>query len=186
MPPNITDTKAEGVNQPSGRWSVETLKEFTITMIGSLTNNQTIQMDALKALLKERFDAQTKAGEVAFTAQQTALTTGLLTAERGVETALAAAKEATNKAEINATARFEQFRNESGLQNKTLSDKLDSEIGRVTERLGELANRLDLTIGKGIGVTDAQTKSRLDNGQLLAGGSFLIALTAIISSFFLR
>jgi hypothetical protein len=182
----MTPPADEKAGFPSGRWTVETLKEYTTSMIDSLGEAHTLQMIDLKEMLKERFDAQTKAGEVAFTAQQTALTTGLLTAERGVETALAAAKEATTKAEGNATARFEQFRSESGLQIKTLSDKLDNEIGRVSERLGELANRLDMTIGRGVGVADTQTKTRLDNGQLLAIGSFLIALIMVIFVVFFK
>lgn len=175
-------------------WTVDTLKEYTTELIQALQRSQDIHMAALQSLLKERYDgqekaaqqrydAQEKAGQVAFVAQQTALTTGLLTAERGVETALAAAKEATTKAELNATARFNQFQGESGLQLKTLSDKLDTEIGRISERLGELAGRLDLTIGRGVGVSDAEAKTRLDNGQLLAIGGFLIALAAVASRF---
>ena len=178
----LTDEKQGG---SGGRWTVETLKEYTQGMIDGLTKAQAIQFADLKDMLLERFQAQTKAGEVAFIAQQTALQTGLLTAERGVETALAAAKEATTKAEVNATARFEQFRSESGLQIKTLSDKLDSEIGRVTERLGELANRLDMTIGRGAGAVDNQTTTRLNNGYLIALGGFLLALVAVIAGFML-
>lgn len=178
----LTDEKTGG---PGGRWTVETLKEYTSGMIEGLAKNQAVQMNDLKDMLRERFEAQTKAGEVAFIAQQTALQTGLLTAERGVETALAAAKEATTKAEVNATARFEQFRSESGLQIKTLSDKLDSEIGRVTERLSELANRLDMTIGKSVGAADNQTSTRLNNGYLIALGGFLLALVGVVAGFLL-
>lgn len=171
------------------------LKEYTTALIEALQRSQDIHMTALQNLLKERYDgqekaaqqrydAQEKAGAVAFTAQQTALTTGLLTAERGVETALAAAKEATTKAEVNATARFEQFRSESGLQLKTLSDKLDTEIGRVSERISEMAARLNTGTGERTGAADTRNTARLDMGQMLVAGGFLVAIVVAVMNLF--
>jgi len=170
------------------------LKEYATDMIESLGRTHDMQMADLKVLLRSQFEAQEKAGiaqfeaqekagQIAFTAQQTALATGLTAAERGVETALAAAKEATNKAETNANERFNQFRSESGLQLKTLSDKLDSEIGRMAERLGELATSLNEHTGRGAGIDDARNTARLDTGQMLVFGGFLLAVGVAIQGF---
>ena len=178
--------KSEDETADSNGWTVATLEKYTTALIKAMSTSHDIQMCDLKDMLRERFEAQKEAVREAFTAQQTALSTGLSAAERGVETALASQKETTTKAEVNANARFEQFRVESGLQIKTLSDKMDSEIGRITERLGEMANRLDLTIGKGVGTIETQTKTRLDNGQLMAFGGLLVALTAVLAGLFFK
>jgi len=56
---------------------------------------------------QQRYDAQIKAVEAAFLAQQTAMQAALLAAEKAVQTALQAAEKAVTKAEIAAEKRFD-------------------------------------------------------------------------------
>lgn len=183
--------------QPSSDWTVNSLKEHTDRLFEGLVRAQDIQMEGLKEILKGQYDAQEKAGiaqfkaqekagEIAFNAQQTALATGLTSAERGVETALAAAKEATGRAEANASERFNQFRSESGIQLASLSDKTDNEIRRVLELIGTTVTALNTHLGQGAGASDYRTNARLDMGQALAGGGFLVVVTVAIMDVFFK
>lgn len=160
-------------------WTVATLREAMRTELDSMRRNQEaesrnlhellqIQFTSMEKLLNERYETQTKAQVVAFAA-----------AAEAVATALSSAKEATNKAEFNAGARFDQFRIESQGQIKVVADKLDAEV----KRIGELTSTISAAGGRVVGVSETQTNTRLDNGQLLAIAGLLAAMALAASRF---
>jgi len=160
-------------------WTVNTLRETMRDELDSMRRDQEtearnlhelfqVQFAAMQTLLNERYETQTKAQVVAFAA-----------AAEAVATALSSAKEATNKAEFNAGARFDQFRIESQGQIKVVADKLDAEV----KRIGELTSTISAAGGRVVGVSETQTSARLDNGQLLAVLGFFVALVAVASQF---
>lgn len=180
--------------QSDGEWTVGTLKEYTTGMIDSLREYTTglisalatthaLQMADLKETLQQRYDAQVKAGEIAFNASQTALAAGLTASHQGVETALAAAKEATGKAEMNASVQFTQFRTETNLQIKALGDKMDTGVGGITKQVGALTDRMNTGAGVTTGTTEQRANTRMDNGQLVGVLGFLVAAIAVAASF---
>lgn len=174
------------IEKQDGGWTVTTLKEYTTGMIEALRDAHSIEMIDLKEMLRERFDAQGRAGDVAFTAQQTALATGLTAAKQAVDTALAAAKEASSKAENTAQNRFDAFSAESKAQVKTVADKLDSEVGRISERIGELKSLIDTRGGQETGSTNTRNTARLDMGQLLVVAGLMITGTIAIMELVLK
>ena len=171
-----------GAKKPAEAESVS-LKEYTEGLIQALRDAHSTEMIDLKEMLRERFDAQGRAGDVAFTAQQTALATGLTAQKQAVDTALAAVKEANSKAESTAQNRFDAFSAESKAQVKTVADKLDSEVGRISERIGELKSLIDTRSGQDVGSTNTRNTARLDTGQLMVAGGFLVAVIVAVQGF---
>ncbi len=133
------------------------------------------QLADLRILLDERYATQTKALDAAFVAQQTAMRTALESAEKAVNVAMIAAEKAVTKAEAAAEKRFESVnefrgqlsdqalnfmsRTEGNIRIDGLTEKVDAETIRMTERVNSLelrlASRLDLTAGQRIGSSDS-------------------------------
>lgn len=164
-------------------WTLDTLRQFVQAGLDSICASQEtqaralremlqIQITDLKDMLNERYGTQTKALDAAFSA-----------ASQAVAAALNSAREASAKAEANAERRFDLFRVESGLQIKTVSDKLDDEVTRIFERMGDLTSRLDLIQGQQSGAVDSRNTTRLDNGQMIAVIGVLLAVAGAIFAF---
>ena len=136
----------------SGEWNVDTLHQHLA-----------VQLSDLRAMLRERYETQTKAVDAAFAAQQTAMKTALDAASAAVAVALGAAEKAVGKAENAAEKRFESInefrgqlsdqassfiaRTEAEARLQALAEKIDAETIRTSEKLGEINKRLDLSSG---------------------------------------
>jgi hypothetical protein len=128
---------------------------------------------AMRVALQEEMDRR-------FTDLSSQLDRRFQDSERAVQAALAAAKEAVLKAEEASNKRFEsvnEFRAQLGDQASTflgrneylaahqsLTDKVDTSIKTLTERIGSLelrlTSRLDTTAGHDSGARDSRTEAR--------------------------
>lgn len=118
----MTDETEKGV---SG-WTVETLHLWTISMLAGRDR----EANQLRLMLQERFEAQTRAVDAAFIAQ-----------EHAMESALSAAEKATAKAEMASERRFEsvnEFRGQLRDQAGTLMPRSEAEA-----RLNDLADKVE-------------------------------------------
>lgn len=180
-------TEQEPTTNRNG-WTISTLFMHMEAEFAALRSHQEAQLNDLRRLLDERYATQTKALDAAFSA-----------ASLGVATALQSAREASAKAEENAEKRFESFRSESSTLIRSVSEKQGDEYARVADRMNELAARLDVNKGQGVGSKEGDVinalAARLDaiQGQevgadksktqmltlgalLVAGGGLLVKL----------
>lgn len=180
-------------------WTVDTLHQHMKSEIDNLRQAFKREIDDLRDMLAERYQTQTKAVDAAFFVQQTAMAAALTAAERAVSTAMLAAEKAVAKAEAAADKRFEAgnglrqqlaaqastfiSRDEVEVRIRSVTEKLDIESSRTTERITALSSRADVTKGQETGSSESRANTRLDNGQLLAAAGFLVALVAVASQF---
>jgi hypothetical protein len=146
-------------------WTIDTLKYLFQT-----------QMNDLKKSLEDRYSAQNKAVEAAFLAQQTA-----------TQAALNAAEKAVNKAETAAEKRFEatnEFRAQLNDQAKLFITRTEalSAIERNTERISELADRLNRSQGQAEGKTSLNTEKRLSVGMWVGIFGVLVGIISLIAT----
>jgi hypothetical protein len=140
-------------------WTVDTLNAYFQR-----------QLDDLRCLLDERYQTQT-----------TALTAAFAAAERAVQTALLAAKEATNKAELAADKRFDavnEFRAQLTDQAATFMPRKEADVvlSSLSERVSALTSRIDRSQGKSSGLDKAWA---LLVAAVVAVGGVVAAVVAI-------
>src|SRR5580700_10652410 len=97
-------------------WTVDTLHKYTAQRI-----------DDLVTLLDERHQAQIKATEAAFVAQQSAMRTAFDAADKAVQAALTAVEKASDRAEGTSDKKFESVNEFRG----QLADQAANFIGRA-------------------------------------------------------
>jgi len=118
-----------------------------------------------------------------FDAQGQALTAALTSAEKAVQTALSAAEKAVVKAETATEKRFEsvnEFRQALTDQTQTFPSRI--ELQALTERVVELAARLDGAEGRNRGTAAAKANLYLAGGLIIAA----ISTAVIVLSFVLK
>lgn len=148
---------------PDSQWPVDLLYMHLHGEIqsvrGELAANAELslsRLEALRDMLDERYQTQTKALDAAFLAQQTAMATAFSVADQAVQAALLAAEKAVSKAETAAERRFEsvnEFRAQLSDQTQTFMPRAeaDARIDALTEKLSDAVRRLDVTSGRGAG-----------------------------------
>lgn len=143
-------------------WTLDTLHAFLASRVDGERDLRVAEILALRSLLQERYETQTKALDAAFVA-----------AEKAVQTALASAEKAVSKAEFAATTRFEsvnEFRGQLADQAATFMPRVEAEqrVAALAEKLDVMAARLDKTEGRSTGLS--------------AGWVFLVGGVALIST----
>ena len=165
------------------------------------------KIDDLEKLLKERYETSVKATDAAFAASQTAMQTAMVAAALAVQTALLAAKEATAKAEVAMTVRFDAAehlwtnltaqvaklitREDVEFRIAAVVEKFDREVARLTEagkqrdkKISELelslSSRLNLSEGRDSGTTEGAQNRRRDATLLVSTISVAIAVVAVV------
>jgi hypothetical protein len=109
-------------------------------------------------------------------------------AETATSAALAAAEKAVTKAEIAADKRFEsvnEFRQALTDQTGTFITRVEAIaiMDRNTERIQELADRLNKGEGHTAGTVESRTERRLDVGQMVqTAGLVLLAVSVLIAA----
>jgi hypothetical protein len=172
-------------NEPS--WTVDTLHKYTVQRI-----------DDLVTLLDERHQAQVKATEAAFAAQQAAMRTAFDAADKAVQAALIAVERASDKAEEASNKRFEsvnEFRSqlaaqtatfisraEYSVQHKALDEKVISIADAVRQLELRLTSRLDLLKGSDAGTKQSEGDRRLGSAAIAQWAALaLIGIGVIVS-----
>lgn len=174
----------ETESQPSG-WQLDTLKEYFERRLGDN-----------KELLDERFATQIKAGEVALTAQQTAMRTALEAAEKAVNTALVSAEKAVTKAEVAADKRFEAMnefrgqladqaatlisRSEAEVRIQALAEKLETSMRQMESWRNETTSRLDVAQGNNSGSSEERNDRRMSNSGIAALVGAVVGVLGIV------
>lgn len=103
-----------------------------------------------------------------------------------LDAALAAAKEAVseqNKANTEAIRKSELATQK---QIDSLVALMTTANRSVEDKIGDLKTRLDRSEGRGMGVTETHTESRLNVGQVLMAASVLIAIAGLIIALVLK
>ena len=130
----------ETEEQESG-WTVDTLKYHTDQRFEAMHES----FAALRTMLDERYQTQTKATDAAFAAQQKAMETAFTAAAQAVQVALLSAEKAVTKAEVAAEKRFEavnEFRGQLADQATTFMPRTEADAiqDRNNERITDLQN----------------------------------------------
>lgn len=151
-------------------WTLATLAEYLNRRIEDERSLTAVEIQALRGLLQERYETQTKALDAAFVA-----------AEKAMQTALASAERAVSKAESAAERRFEsvnEFRQTLTDQAATFMPRVEAEqrIQALADKHDDLAARVDKTEGTSTGKSAGW--QQLVSVVILAG-----ALVAIVVAF---
>jgi hypothetical protein len=163
---------AKQLDPDPGGWTVSTLRTHLEAMLA-----------ASAELARQRFGDQDKAVQAALVAQ-----------EKAVAAALAATERAVIKAETAAEKRFDannEFRGQLADQAATLMPRAEAEqrlgsleekseqaVKALTDRVGELADRINRSEGTTSGVSASRSERRLDLGNIVA----VVAVLALILS----
>jgi hypothetical protein len=168
-------------------WTLDSLQKYTVQRI-----------DDLVTLLDERHQAQIKATEAAFVAQQSAMRTAFDAADKAVQAALTAVEKASDRAEGTSDKKFEsvnEFRGqladqaanfigraEYSVQHKALEDRVTSIQDRVIQLELRLTSRLDLAKGNDAGAKESEGDRRLDSAAIAQWAAMaLIGIGVIVS-----
>lgn len=141
-------------------WTVSTLKEYVIRLYdehGHRHERTELHMNQLRE------------------AQRDALNIAILSVERLIQAAVDNNREALLKAEAANDKRFDsvnEFRTVLGAQQATYITRLehDGVVQRLTERIQDLTDRVNMSSGKGVGLN--------------AGWQYLVAFIGVISALF--
>ena len=180
----------DGDISASNTWTVETLRDYFLGLIASNDRRYSEEVGNLREMIRlmdarygERAEAQQRAIEVAFTAQQTGLNAALLAQKEAIATALVAAEKAVNaalvssaqavqKAETAAERRFDsvnEFRQTLSDQQRTLMPRAEIEV-----MMRAMNEKIDLLSSS---YRDHQAKAT----GMSAGWSMAIAAVGLIS-----
>lgn len=140
-------------------WNVETLRAHVVALLAALDARMTERHEAAQKAIELAFSAQKDDIQAAFMSQKEALSTAFLAQKEAVNAALASADRAVSKAELASEKRFESVnefratladqqrtlmpRSESEANNRALSEKLDTNVQVLTDKIA--ANTRALT-----------------------------------------
>lgn len=129
-------------------WTLDTLRDYVLTLIAALTDQQQQLRAADDLRFAQRFEASQSAIAAAFLAQQTAMQTALAAQKLAVDTALTAADRASTKAEVSADKRFEGLNELRGMvtdQQAAFIQRLEAValITALTDKVAALAIAMD-------------------------------------------
>ena len=191
----------EGDISSSSNWTVGTLRDYFLGLIGAHDRRMTEEVSHLKDLhrladraIEVAFAAQQRAIDTAFTAQQTGLNAALLAQKEAIATALVAAEKAVNaalvssaqavqKAEMAAERRFEsvnEFRGTLADQQRLLMPRAEVEVlmRSLSEKIDSMTTESRERNSKAAGISA---------GWAMAIGVVgLITLLMGIATFFIR
>lgn len=154
-------------------WTVDTLKDHLQS-----------QHDSLVKMLDERAANQTKAIDAALAAADKLVQTALVSAEKAVDKANDANEkrfESVNEFRGQLTDQATTFarREEIDVRFKALTDRIDADSLRSSERLATLESRIDLGKGNREGAATAATTSRANSQIIIAGIGLLLVVISV-------
>jgi hypothetical protein len=147
----------------TNHWTVNTLRVHILAL-----------MDGLKVDAEHRHEANQKAIELAFSAQETGMQTAFAAQKEAVAAALAAAKEAGSKAESYSEKRFDLIAEKIEANMQTIMLKIEANMKEVSDKISVLATA---------STTQTSTKAGFKEGwaYLIAGIGAFAAIATVIA-----